>query len=80
MIRMSTFSVTLGISIVLMVGGFIVPPTGIIDVSVITSVGLLLLYAVIAQIPVIMKAVRDGKTIRIQKGDFSAELSGEQGV
>lgn len=80
MIRMSTFSVTLGISIVLMVGGFIVPPTGIIDGSVITSVGLLLLYAVIAQIPVIMKAVRDGKTIRIQKGDFSAELSGEQGV
>jgi hypothetical protein len=78
MIRMSTFSVTLGISIVLMVGGFIVPPTGIIDGSVITSVGLLLLYAVIAQIPVIMKAVRDGKTIRIQKGDFSAELSGEQ--
>ncbi|MBQ4161553.1 MAG: hypothetical protein IJD84_01475 [Parabacteroides sp.] len=75
---MSTFSVTLGISIVLMVGGFIVPPTGIIDGSVITSVGLLLLYAVIAQIPVIMKAVRDGKTIRIQKGDFSAELSGEQ--
>jgi hypothetical protein len=61
-----------------MVGGFIVPPTGIIDGSVITSVGLLLLYAVIAQIPVIMKAVRDGKTIRIQKGDFSAELSGEQ--
>ena len=78
MIRMSTFSLTLGISIVLMVGGFIVPPTGIIDGSVITSVGLLLLYAVIAQIPVIMKAVRDGKTIRIQKGDFSAELSGEQ--
>lgn len=78
MIRMSTFSITLGISIVLMVGGFIVPPTGIIDGSVITSVGLLLLYAVIAQIPVIMKAVRDGKTIRIQKGDFSAELSGEQ--
>ena len=78
MIRMSTFSVTLGISIVLMVGGFIVPPTGIIDGSVITSVGLLLLYAVIAQIPVIMKAVRDGKTIRIQKGYFSAELSGEQ--
>ena len=78
MIRMSTFSVTLGISIVLMVGGFIVPPTGIIDGSVITSVGLLLLYAVIAQIPVIMKAVRDGQTIRIQKGDFSAELSGEQ--
>ena len=56
------------------------PPIGIIDGSVITSVGLLLLYAVIAQIPVIMKAVRDGKTIRIQKGDFSAELSGEQGV
>lgn len=77
MIRMSVFSVTLLVSIMLMIGGFLVPPMGIIDGSVITSVGLLLLYAVIAQIPVIMKAIREGKTLKIQKGDFSAEVSSE---
>lgn len=76
---MSVFTLTLCISIVLMIGGFIVPPIGIIDGSVITSVGLLLLFAVIAQVPVIMKSIREGKTIKIQKGDFTAEVSSEQG-
>lgn len=76
---MSVFTLTLCISIVLMIGGFIVPPIGIIDGSVITSVGFLLLFAVIAQVPVIMKSIREGKTIKIQKGDFTAEVSSEQG-
>lgn len=42
-------------------GGFFVPPLGVIDGSVITSVGLLLMFAVVAQIPDVLNAVREGK-------------------
>ena len=51
------------------------PPVGVIDGSVITSVGLLLMFAVIAQVPIILKAVQEGKHIKLSKGDFSAEVS-----
>lgn len=74
---MKTFYITLAVSIGLIVGGFFVPPLGVIDGSVITSVGLLLMFAVVAQIPDILKAVREGKSIKLQKGDFSAEVSCE---
>ena len=72
---MRTFYLTLAVSIGLIVGGFFVPPVGVIDGSVITSVGLLLMFAVIAQVPIILKAVQEGKHIKLSKGDFSAEVS-----
>lgn len=72
---MRTFYVTLVVSICLIVGGFFVPPLGVIDGSVITSVGLLLMFAVLAQVPMILKSVQEGKHIKLQKGDFSAEVS-----
>lgn len=75
---MKTFYITLAVSIGLIVGGFFVPPLGVIDGSVITSVGLLLMFAVIAQIPDILKAVREGKSIKLQKGDFTAEVSASE--
>lgn len=75
---MKTFYITLAVSIGLIVGGFFVPPLGVIDGSVITSVGLLLMFAVIAQVPDILKAVREGKSIKLQKGDFSAEVSASE--
>lgn len=75
---MKTFYVTLTVSIMLMVGGFFVPPLGIIDGSVITSIGLLLMFAVVAQIPDILKSVREGRSIKLSKGDFSAEVSCEK--
>lgn len=75
---MKTFYVTLTVSIMLMVGGFFVPPLGIIDGSVITSVGLLLMFAVVAQIPDILKSVREGRSIKLSKGDFSAEVTCEK--
>ena len=46
-----------------------------IDGSVITSVGLLLMFAVLAQVPMILKAVQEGKYINLQKEDFSTEVS-----
>ena len=75
---MRTFYITLVVSIGLIVGGFFVPPVGVIDGSVITSVGLLLMFAVVAQIPDILQAVKEGKSIKLSKGDFSAEVTSSE--
>ena len=64
-------------SISLMVGGFFMPPTGVIDGSVLTAVGLLLAFRVIRQIPEIINSIHEGKRLRITKGDFSAEVENE---
>ena len=74
---MRTFRITLILSILLIVGGFICPPIGVIDSSVLTAVGMLLAFAILAQIPTLIEAAKGGKTIRLQKGDFSAEVSSE---
>ena len=74
---MKTFRITLGLSISLIVGGFFCPPIGIIDSSVLTAVGLLLAFATLAQVPLLIEAAKHGKHIRLQKGDFSAEVSSQ---
>ena len=71
---MTTFRVTLILSILLIVGGFVCPPMGVIDSSVLTAVGMLLAFAILAQVPTLIEAAKGGKTIRLQKGDFSAEV------
>ncbi|MBO4597748.1 MAG: hypothetical protein J5676_07720 [Bacteroidaceae bacterium] len=68
---MTLFRLNFIASLILIVAGFFVPPVGIIDGSVLTAVGLLLLFALIGQIPQMAKA---GKNIRLRKGDFSAEV------
>ncbi|MGM9759592.1 MAG: hypothetical protein ACI30I_05690 [Parabacteroides sp.] len=68
---MSSFTSTLTVSIALIVGGFLTPPIGVIDGSVLTAVGLLLLFGVVARIP---EAIKAGRTVKISKGDFSAEV------
>ena len=71
---MKVFYATLFISIALIVGGFFCPPIGIIDGSVLTAVGLLLMFGVIAQTRVILDAVRNGKSVKISKGDLELEV------
>lgn len=66
------FWLTLTTSIGLMVSGFCVPPTGIIDGSVLKAVGLLLGFATIAQIPVIIEVAG---YFRMTKGDVTIEAS-----
>ena len=66
------FWLTLATSIGLIVAGFIVPPTGIIDGSVLKAVGLLLGFATIAQIPVIIEVAG---YFRMTKGDVTIEAS-----
>lgn len=47
---------------------------GVIDGSVLTAVSLLLMFSVIAKIP---EAIKDGKTVKISKGDFTPEVGAE---
>ena len=74
---MRTFRLTLALSILLIVGGFICPPMGVIDGSVLTAVGLLLAFASLAQLPLLIEAAKGGRRIRLQKGDFTAGVSSE---
>ena len=69
---MRVFYITFVLSLALIVGGFFCPPIGQIDGSVLSAVGLLLLFATIEQIP---EAIKAGKSIKVQKGDFSAEVN-----
>lgn len=75
---MKIFYVTLAVSLLLITGGFLLPPMGIIDSSVLTAVGELLMFGVMAQVPHLIEAAKNGKSIRLQKGDFSAEVSSKE--
>ena len=72
---MKTFYLTLAISLLLIVGGFLLPPMGIIDGSVLTAVGELLMFGILAQLPAIINAAKNGKSIKLTKGDFTAEVT-----
>ena len=72
---MKVFYLSLAISLLLIVGGFLLPPMGIIDGSVLTAVGELLMFGVLAQVPHLLDAAKNGKSVKISKGDFSAEVS-----
>lgn len=67
-----TFVLCFFVSVGLIVGGFFVPPMGVIDGSVLTAVGELLLF------PTLLygfRAVELGLRIRFQKGETSIEVS-----
>lgn len=69
---MKVFYVTFVLSVLLIVGGFFCPPMGVIDGSVLTAVGLLLMFAAIEKVP---EAIKAGRSFKVSKGDFSAEVS-----
>ena len=52
------FWISLVISFILIVAGFIAPPMGVIDNSVLIAVGMLLGFVVVYQIPYILKSRR----------------------
>ena len=66
------FWVCLITSIGLFVGGFFVPPTGVIDGSVLTAVGMLLGFAVLAQLPHIIGM---SKSVKLTHGDTAIEVT-----
>lgn len=66
-----TFVICFFVSVGLIVGGFFVPPMGVIDGSVLTAVGELLLF------PTLLygyRAVELGMKVRFQKGSTSIEI------
>ncbi len=71
---MTVYRITLVVSILLIVGGFFCPPMGSIDGSVLTAVGLLLMFAVVEKLP---EAIAAGRSVKIQRGDTSLEVSGK---
>lgn len=67
-----TFLVCFFVSVGLIIGGFFVPPTGVIDGSVLTAVGELLLF------PTLLygfRAIELGYKVKFQKGNTSIELN-----
>lgn len=65
------FFITLAISILLCVAGFIVPPTGVIDGSVLSAVGELFAFAALAQVTSLLRA---GKDIKIKHHDTEVTI------
>ena len=66
------FWICLIASIGLLVTGFLMPPIGQIDNSVITGVGILFCFGVLAQLPILIEVAGYAK---IQKGDTTIEIS-----
>lgn len=60
-------------TISLLVGGFIVPPTGVVDGSVLTSAAILFGFATLSQIPVIIQVAG---YVKMTKGDMTIEAKG----
>lgn len=75
---MKVFYITFALSVALIVSGFLLPPTGVIDGSVLSAVGELLLFSIVAQIPRILQSLNHGKSIRLSKGDFTIEATAEE--
>lgn len=71
---MRVFSITFILSVALIVGGFFCPPIGVIDGSVLSAVGLLLMFATIDKVP---DAIKAGKSIKLQRGDTSIEVNSD---
>lgn len=67
------------ISIILAVVGFILPPTGVIDSSILMVIGELGFFSTVTKIPDFIKALKGGASLEITKGDSHIKLEGEDG-
>ena len=66
------FWICLIVSVGLLIGGFFVPPMGVVDGSVLTGVGLLIVFALLAQLPTILESAGYAK---ITAGNTTIEIS-----
>lgn len=70
-----TFAVCFLVSLSLIIGGFFVPPMGVIDGSVLTAVGELIAF------PTLLygfRAIELGLEVKFQKGDTSLEIHNKE--
>ncbi len=70
------FTITTFAAIALFVGGFFVPPMGIIDGSVLKAGGILLGFGSAAQVPLL---ARRGADVKFQHGQTSLTLNNPDG-
>ncbi len=68
----TVFCICLIISLALIIGGFLVPPMGIIDGSVLTAVGELVIFPALA---FGMRAVELGYDLKIKHGETEVGIS-----
>lgn len=66
------------VSVVLAVVGFVLPPTGEIDNSVLICIGELGFFSTLTKIPDFIKALKNGASIEIGKGDAHIKIEGEE--
>ena len=71
----AVFCITFAVALALIIGGFFVPPMGIIDGSLLTAVGELIIFPALA---FGMRAVTLGYDLRLQKGDASMEITNDK--
>ena len=70
-----TFAICFFVAVGLIVGGFFVPPIGVIDGSCLTAVGELLLFPTLLYA---YRAIELGLTVKFNHGDTSIEISKRQ--
>ena len=70
-----TFCVCFFVAVGLIVGGFFVPPMGVIDGSCLTAVGEVLLFPTLLYA---YRAIELGLTVKFNHGDTSIEISKRQ--
>lgn len=68
------FVVCLAVSVGLIIGGFMMPPKGVIDGSILKAVGELMIFAALA---FGWRAVELGYDLKINHGDTTVELNND---
>lgn len=66
---------TLGISVVLIIISFLLPPTGVIDASVVKATGELFAFGCLG---VVIDGIQKGTDIVLTKGDTSVQINNEK--
>ena len=66
--------ITLLVSVGLLIASFIVPPTGVIDSSVLRGVGELFAFATLFKLPNIIQSISDGKQVTLQHGSTTVTV------
>ena len=69
------FWITLGVALGLIIGGFLVPPRGIIDGSILTAIGIIFLWPSLA---VLSKAIENGRVAKFNFGHNSVSIGKDE--
>lgn len=69
------FAICLITAVVLIVAGFLMPPRGVVDGSVLSAVGELFAFAALGQLP---EVIRTAKSAKITAGNKTIEIEGSE--